>query len=196
MVLVRKTNDQFVDQRVAKATLLVEAILVAGGRPEADDGVRRGNAQARLGDFQGDGVHVLEGQLVVGGVLIDSVTFQFFRGYRDEVHQVENGTNVDVEGFVPLSDEHASGIGAARNGNRVDILVGVGGVVWEGLDARVVERFDKDVVAGSRLGDRRGGASGHEIKAIKFEEAELAVVSGGDGTDSFESNRLNHAVDV
>jgi len=186
MVLVRKTNDQFVDKRVAKATLLVEAILVAGGRPEADDGVRRGNAQTRLGDFQGDGVHVLEGQLVVGGVLIDSVTFQFFRGYRDEVHQVKDGTNVDVEGFVPLSDEHASGIGAARNGNRVDILIGVGIVVRESLGAGVIERFDKDVVAVSRLGDRRGGASGHEVNAIIFQESKIAVVSSGNGTDEFE----------
>jgi len=70
LVFVRETDEELVDQRVAKARPLAEGVsLGARCGPHSDDGIIAGQSEASLGHLEGQKAVVRESDVVVGRVI-------------------------------------------------------------------------------------------------------------------------------
>jgi len=171
-VLVQQSDHQLVDERVTQSgglqsgdvgvpeiTKATSGLSVvdefAGGGPDADSAIVA--PVARAGKLEGNrGDRVLSERVVVGGLLDGSGE----SGDGDEVDQIEDLTEIDVEGLRSLTYEHSAlgrgTLGALGDVDVVDELLRVLFVaVGEGLGAGVIERLHEVAVGGARMGDSR-----------------------------------------
>ena len=146
-------------------------------------------------DFQGDGGHVglLDDVLAT---LADRVLVGRIQQYGSRcVDEVKNRTQVDDKAFLALAHEHLALVLARRaagNGDRVDVLARIGGVVRNRLDANVVDRFLESCAA-TGFDDGRNSAfaavTAHDVDRVGFVDVQIAVVQVFHGTGLNQGNR-------
>ena len=172
LVLVRQADHHFIHQRCRQARKLLHAaqsIGLAGRCPRADDrAAARGQAADR--HLDGERGHVLVGQFIGIGI----------RGAdRVEIDQVEHFAQGHGKAFLALSDEDPGLARASPQSHPVDVVVGVGGVVGDGLVADIVQRLAEGRATRGQVGGGIGLAFAAQGDAVAFNQVLDAVVGTG-----------------
>jgi len=108
-ILVRESDQKFVDQRISKARFLSVSFDRSCCSPTSNDVISISD-EASCGDLEGKCIDIEPSQDVVGRIVNDpsgeaagSCSID-----GDEIHEIENLSNVDGEGIGSLADENSS----------------------------------------------------------------------------------------
>jgi len=153
-ILVRETNEKFIDEGISHAGFLSVSGDGSSGSPRSNDTVSS-SSETSGWDFENEGNNVEPSDDIVGLVVGDasgeagwSSTINW-----DEVDQIKNLSKVDGERFSALADEHTSSSGTPGNRNGVVILSSICSVVGLSLVSREIPRLLESGRAGRNIGD-------------------------------------------